>query len=154
MSDNIWGSVGLFLMTMWTYIWEGAKYAGERIYLFMQNVILPVLPSAMKVFSNRIINLVLFVIVALFFVTINIVTFCMFGSDKGKARRNGQRISEKKLIRMCFFGGAIGGFMGMLGFRHKTKKAKFFIIVPLLFIIQIVLQSFIVGFLAFWAFFY
>ena len=137
MSDNIWENIGSFLLTMWTYIWEGAKYAGESIYTYMQNVILPALPSVMRIFSNRIINLVLFVIVALFFVTINIITFCMFGSDKGKAKRNRQRISESKLIKMCFFGGAIGGFMGMLGFRHKTQHLKFKLLVPLFFILHI-----------------
>ena len=38
-------------------------------------------------------------------------------------------------------------------FRHKTLKPKFSVIVPILFVIQLVLHSFILGFLGFWAFF-
>ncbi len=154
MSGTTWENIGFYVSMIWTYISEGAKQIGTGLYTYVTNYILPALPSAMRIFSNRIVNLIFFVLVAGFFVTINIVTFCMFGADKGKAKNNKSRISEKKLMKMCFFGGAIGGFMGMLGFRHKTKKAKFFIIVPVLFIIQVILQSFVVGFLGFWAFFY
>ena len=151
---QIWNTIVYYASMLWGYIAEGASVVFADLSYYVQTAVMPALPSVLKLFSNRIVNIILFCAIAGFFVVMNVTTFCMFGSDKGKAKRKKERISEKKLIRMCFWGGAIGGFVGMLIFSHKTKKVKFFIIVPLLFLIQIILQSFIVGFLAFWAFFY
>lgn len=61
---------------------------------------------------------------------INLVAFAAYGIDKAKARNGTRRIPEKTLIGLAAFGGAIGALIGMLAFRHKTRKIKFTITVP------------------------
>jgi len=56
---------------------------------------------------------------------INFVTIVLFWLDKGKARKNSWRISEKTLIGMSFLGGFVGALFAMDKFRHKTKKSSF-----------------------------
>ncbi len=64
-------------------------------------------------------------ILAIAFGIISLVTFILYGIDKWKAVRGAWRISEKVLLLMSFFGGAVGGFVGMQLFRHKTKHFHF-----------------------------
>ena len=61
--------------------------------------------------------------------------------------------ANKYLMKVCFFGGATGGIIGMNVFRHKTLKKKFSVGIPILFVLQLILNSFILGFLGFWTFF-
>ena len=151
---EIRNTICFYAVLFFGYVSEGIKYITKSIYTYIEAVFIPAMPTVLKMFSNRTVNLVLFIVIVGFFLVMNIVTLCMFGSDKGKAKKKRYRISEGKLLKMCFFGGAIGGFIGMLCFNHKTRKMKFYIFVPLMFIIQVILQSFIIGFLGFWAFFY
>ena len=59
--------------------------------------------------------------------------------DKWKAKRNAWRIPEQTLLSLVLLGGGIGGIAGMYVFRHKTKKPRFFIGFPVIFIAEIVL---------------
>ena len=70
---------------------------------------------------------------------INFLTFLLFGIDKWRAVHSKRRISEFALLLFCFLGGSFGALMGMYLFRHKTKKRKFKVVVPLLFIFQLAL---------------
>lgn len=63
--------------------------------------------------------------------------FCMF-LDKRNARLNQYRISERTLLSVSLIGGVIGILFGMNYFRHKTKKMKFVIGLPIILIIQVV----------------
>ncbi|MCK5038990.1 MAG: DUF1294 domain-containing protein, partial [Thermoplasmata archaeon] len=56
---------------------------------------------------------------------INLISLLMFGIDKSRAKRGGHRISETDLFLVSLAGGAIGGSLGMLLFRHKTQKMGF-----------------------------
>ncbi len=96
-----------------------------------------------------------------------LITLIMFGLDKllskagidlGAVRYTPKRISERTLLTLCFFGGSLGGMLGMLIFRHKTLHLKFRILVPLFLLIWIflglaaveygeVLESFVKGML-------
>ena len=67
----------------------------------------------------------------------NVIVFLTYGIDKLKAIKNGWRISEKALLMMAFFMGGVGAYLGMQTFRHKTKKLKFNILVPLAVIFNI-----------------
>lgn len=58
--------------------------------------------------------------------------------DKRYARMNQYRISERTLFSVSLIGGVIGILFGMYYFRHKTKKMKFVIGLPIILIIQIV----------------
>lgn len=79
-----------------------------------------------------------------FYFAVNLVLFCLMGSDKARARKNQWRIPESTLIGMAFLGGALGGVLGMRMFRHKTQKLKFQICFPLALILHGVLWSYVI----------
>lgn len=68
---------------------------------------------------------------------VNVVTFCMYGLDKWKAIHGKHRISERQLLIWSAVFGGLGACLGMWCFRHKTKKPKFYLSVPFLFLLQI-----------------
>lgn len=111
------------------------------------------LPNAIKFFSNDTMNRYLFFGAVAYILLMNIWAFYLFGMDKASAKRKDRRVKESRLFKVCFWGGALGGMLGMNVFRHKTLKKKFSVGVPLLFIFQLVFDSFILGFLGFWTFF-
>ena len=84
----------------------------------------------------------LYQIILLIFIFIaNFIAFIMYGIDKRRAIKDKWRIPEKRLLLAALFGGAPGALWGMILFHHKTKKAKFFLTVPVLFVLQVVLFS-------------
>ncbi len=66
---------------------------------------------------------------------ISAAAFIAFGIDKLKAKTGAWRISEAALLTLAFCGGAVGALLGMTVFRHKTKKIKFRICLPLALIL-------------------
>jgi len=72
-----------------------------------------------------------------YIISINIVTFIMFVIDKQKAKRNQWRIPESQLLFFSLLGGSIGGLIAMKIVKHKTKKPKFTIGMPLLLLANI-----------------
>ena len=71
--------------------------------------------------------------------SISILTLLLFGWDKLMAKTGHSRIPEMGLLAATFFGGGAGALLGMLLFRHKIRKAPFPVLVPLLFLLQILL---------------
>ncbi len=76
-----------------------------------------------------------------YLVLINLFTFFLFAEDKKRARKEMWRIPERTLVLFALFGGSIGALAGMYVFRHKTKKWKFRICIPVILVMQIVLFS-------------
>ena len=74
-----------------------------------------------------------------YLIIINILSFILYGIDKLKDIKKEERISEKTLILIGILGGSIGSLIGMNLFRHKTKKLKFIISLPLILIIHIII---------------
>ncbi|MBS4215409.1 DUF1294 domain-containing protein [Neobacillus rhizophilus] len=70
---------------------------------------------------------------------INIVSFCLMGVDKSRAKKHQYRIRERTLWLAALFGGAVGATVGMYFFRHKTKHLQFKIGFPILAIIDVIL---------------
>ena len=70
---------------------------------------------------------------------INIISMITFYIDKRKAIKKKYRVSEKTLIALSLIGGCYGSLIGMYLFRHKTKRLKFKILVPILCIIWLIL---------------
>lgn len=68
----------------------------------------------------------------------NIVGFLIMGIDKFKAKRGSRRIPEKNLLLVALMGGAVGVFVGMQLFRHKTQHKSFVLGVPLLIVLNLV----------------
>lgn len=146
--------IGQALWFILKEIWEGLKIFASWLYKWLSDWISTIeLPTVMKLFSDIKANRTLFAAFAVYILFMNIWAFRLFGKDKGSAKRKQRRVSEAKLMRVCFFGGAAGGLIGMNVFHHKTLHKKFTVGITLMFIVQLILYSFILGFLGFWAFF-
>ena len=74
-----------------------------------------------------------------YFILINFIGFLAMYLDKKKAIKGKWRISEKSLMVITLLGGGIGTNLGMYKFRHKTKKAKFYIGFPTILIVELIL---------------
>lgn len=77
--------------------------------------------------------------VLLYLLVVNILGFFAMGIDKHKAKMGNWRIPENTLFGFCFLGGGIGTIAGMYTFRHKTKKKKFTVGMPLVLILEILI---------------
>ena len=73
----------------------------------------------------------------IYITVVSVTAFLMYGMDKWNARKGLWRIPEKTLLGIAAVGGSVGAYAAMQMFRHKTKKPKFYIGVPLIFAIQI-----------------
>ncbi|MBR4156578.1 MAG: DUF1294 domain-containing protein [Bacteroidales bacterium] len=80
----------------------------------------------------------------IYFFLINIVTLVTFWIDKNLAQNNKFRIQESSLVLLSALGGAAGGLAAMYLFRHKTKHAKFFLGLPALLLIHIIIAFLII----------
>lgn len=82
--------------------------------------------------------------VLLILAAVNLLAFALYGVDKVKAKKGAWRISEATLLLVAFLGGSVGALLGMEVFRHKTRHAKFRILVPLFLILHIALAVYMV----------
>ncbi len=64
-------------------------------------------------------------IILILVLIMSVIAFFVMGYDKSQAKKHGQRISERTLWTLAIFGGAIGSYLGMIMFRHKTKHTNF-----------------------------
>ena len=74
--------------------------------------------------------------VLVYLMAINLVLFFVMGADKSHARRHKRRVPERTLFTLCLLGGGIGGVLGMLAFRHKTRHTQFVIGFPLILLAE------------------
>lgn len=77
--------------------------------------------------------------IVIYLVIVNIIGFLAMYLDKQKAKKGSWRIQEKTLMMLTALGGGIGTLTGMYVFRHKTKKLKFTIGIPVIIIAEIIL---------------
>ena len=77
------------------------------------------------------------ILILIYIVVINLIGFLIMGYDKYSAIRNFRRIPEKSLLIIAFIGGAIGIYLGVNSFRHKTKTPLFIYGVPILVLVNI-----------------
>ena len=73
---------------------------------------------------------------------VNLAAFALYGIDKYKARRGLWRIPEAVLLFAAAAGGSAGALLGMHFFHHKTKKPRFFIGVPVMLLLHLVILYF------------
>ena len=76
-------------------------------------------------------------IILIWCAVMSFICFMAMGIDKLKARAEKWRIPERTLFLLAAMGGALGGMLGMLAFRHKTKHKSFVIGMPLLLLLNI-----------------
>ncbi len=77
-------------------------------------------------------------LIIIYLALINFVTFIVFAADKRKAIKQKRRIPERRLILLAAFGGSLGALFAMYLFHHKTRKPRFWLGIPLIFILQII----------------
>lgn len=77
------------------------------------------------------------IIVLFYILFINLINLILFREDKKRARNRAWRIPESTLLIISLMGGSIGGLIGMNLFKHKTKKLKFTLLMPLSLLINI-----------------
>ncbi|WP_201000378.1 DUF1294 domain-containing protein [Paenibacillus glycanilyticus] len=85
------------------------------------------------------------ILLIIYLLVVNIIAFAMMGMDKNYARRKKRRIPEKRLFGVSAIGGALGAWIGMQIWRHKTKHASFRVGIPLLFIFNLVVIYYLAG---------
>ncbi|WP_353097793.1 DUF1294 domain-containing protein [Tissierella praeacuta] len=73
-------------------------------------------------------------------ILINLTSFILFGIDKSKAEKRKWRIPEAYLLGISFFGGSIGALIGMVIFKHKLSKKKFYIGIPCFIILNKIIE--------------
>jgi uncharacterized membrane protein YsdA (DUF1294 family) len=82
-------------------------------------------------------------LLTVYFIVINLIGLIIMNVDKQRAIHHKYRISENTLWMVAIIGGAIGTFIGMRVFRHKTKHVSFKIGFPLLAILDIFLYLYL-----------
>ena len=74
-----------------------------------------------------------------YFIAINLVSVAVAAADKGMAVLHRRRVPESTLMLLGFLGGALGMWIVMKIIRHKTRKAKFMIGLPLMILLHMAL---------------
>lgn len=68
---------------------------------------------------------------------INAAAFLLMLADKHRARKKLWRVPENIFLLFALLGGSLGILAGMYAFRHKTRKPRFYIGVPVILAAQI-----------------
>ena len=72
----------------------------------------------------------------------NVVTFLLMGIDKFKSAKGYWRIKESTLLVSAFVMGGFGSLFGSYFFRHKSKKMKFLVLLPIALVFNILVIVF------------
>ena len=75
---------------------------------------------------------------------VNAAAFLLMLIDKWKAKKNLWRIPEATLMLSAVLGGSIGALAGMYTVRHKVRKPKFYMGIPLILILQLGLSLYLI----------
>lgn len=73
----------------------------------------------------------------------NLLAFVLMGVDKRRAVQGRWRISERTLLLSCACLGALGGWLGMRLFHHKTRHPRFAWGVPAMLVFQAALLGYL-----------
>ena len=80
-------------------------------------------------------------------ITMNIATFFVYRMDKRRAQKRMWRVRERTLLLLAALGGAFGAIVGMDLAHHKTRKLRFALGVPAMFVLEAAVFAYI-----FWRF--
>lgn len=72
----------------------------------------------------------------IYLVLINAIGLLFMLADKHRAKKDMWRIPENTLLGIALLGGSVGCLLGMRVFRHKTRKAKFYVGIPVMIVLQ------------------
>lgn len=77
--------------------------------------------------------------IAGYLVFINLFTFTIFAFDKRQAKKHRFRVPVAVLMLLSIIGGALGGYISMQVFRHKTNNPQFYYGLPAIIVIYVAL---------------
>ena len=80
---------------------------------------------------------ILTVVIKCWIDVISLVSVIVTIVDKLKAVHNGWRIKESTLLILSALGGSVAMYITMQIIRHKTRKLKFMLGIPAIFILQV-----------------
>ena len=80
----------------------------------------------------------------IYLLAVNALSLIIMHYDKYLAKNNKWRIPEKTLLGIAVIGGSLGCILGMYSARHKTRKPKFTIGLPMIFILQILVSALLI----------
>jgi uncharacterized membrane protein YsdA (DUF1294 family) len=75
---------------------------------------------------------------------LSLATMAIFGLDKMLASSEKRRVSEANLLLLSFLGGALGGLVGILMFRHKTRHWRFRVLIPTALLVHVALLVYLI----------
>ena len=81
-------------------------------------------------------------LLCLYLLIINALGLLIMLADKEKAKKHRWRIPESTLLTVAALGGSVGCYAGMRLFHHKTRKPKFYIGVPVIFAVQVLVAGY------------
>ena len=81
--------------------------------------------------------------ILIYLLLINAASFTLMLVDMYKAKKNLWRIPEATLLGFAMIGGSFGALLGMRLVRHKTRHPRFYIGLPVLFVIHILILAFL-----------
>ena len=81
-------------------------------------------------------------LLCLYLLIINALGLLIMLADKEKAKKHRWRIPESTLLTVAALGGSIGCYAGMRLFHHKTRKPKYYIGVPVIFAVQVLVAGY------------
>lgn len=70
-------------------------------------------------------------------VLISLISIIVTVADKSAARRGRRRVPERTLLLLAALGGAVAMYITMHLIRHKTRKAKFMVGIPAIFLSEL-----------------
>lgn len=74
----------------------------------------------------------------IYLAAINLLTFCVYGADKRRAKISGaRRVPEKTLFALALLLGSAGALFAMRVFHHKTRHWYFRFGIPAILLAQI-----------------
>lgn len=74
---------------------------------------------------------------------INALSLVLMRLDKQFARDHRWRIPERTLLAVAALGGSLGALVGMYAFHHKTKHPKFYLTIPVMLGLHILLLAWV-----------
>lgn len=74
-----------------------------------------------------------------YLLAINVITFVVYAVDKARAIHGEWRVRESTLLCLAAAGGSAGALLAMVICRHKVRKARFAVGVPVMLTVQVTL---------------
>ena len=80
---------------------------------------------------------IIIIIIGAYLAVINLLSIILTTYDKRAARRGSWRVKERTLLLVSLIGGSIAMLAIMRLIRHKTKRFKFMLGIPVIIILQV-----------------